>query len=168
MGGEDDGRAPLVIQATDEGSDPLLGHHIQSDGRLIEEQDVRIMEQGRCQVGPHALPQAQGAHRCIQEPLQVQQIAEGAIGIAEEVEIGPVPVGRDAVHVPQQVEGLDGGQVPPQVGALLLRPRRCDGRALSTAWWGTRPSIIPCPLVGTRMPVSILMVVDLPAPLGPM
>ena len=32
---------------------------------------------------------------------------------------------------------------------------------------GTIPSASMCPDVGTRMPVSILMVVDFPAPFGP-
>jgi hypothetical protein len=33
--------------------------------------------------------------------------------------------------------------------------------------WGIRPSTMRLPEVGTRMPVSILIVVDLPAPFGP-
>ena len=33
--------------------------------------------------------------------------------------------------------------------------------------YGTRPSTTTRPLLGTRMPVSIFIVVDLPAPLGP-
>jgi len=32
---------------------------------------------------------------------------------------------------------------------------------------GTRPATVALPLVGTRMPVSILIVVDFPAPFGP-
>ncbi|HKZ84312.1 MAG TPA: hypothetical protein VJ793_11720 [Anaerolineae bacterium] len=41
-------------------------------------------------------------------------------------------------------------------------------RAWSTrCFHGTRPSTITSPCVGTRMPVSILIVVDLPAPFGP-
>ena len=42
-------------------------------------------------------------------------------------------------------------------------------RALAMRWrWGTIPPTETSPPVGTRMPTSILMVVDLPAPLGPM
>lgn len=41
-------------------------------------------------------------------------------------------------------------------------------RALrSRSWYGTTPATCASPEVGVRMPVSILMVVDLPAPFGP-
>ena len=74
---------------------------------------------------------------------------------------------RDVVNAPQQLERFDHGDVPPKLRALpkdhadgLHVCRRCRQ--------GTKPLMRISPPLGTRMPVSILMVVDLPAPFGPM
>ena len=44
MGGKQDGNFSLPVELADEGSEALLCDHIDTDGRLVEEEDVRIMK----------------------------------------------------------------------------------------------------------------------------
>ena len=109
--GEDHGGAALPVDRADEPADALLGHHVQADGRLVQEQERRIVQQRGGQVGAHALAQAQAAHGRIQERAQLQQVVEQA-------QVVLVAIFRHAVDVVQQVQRLDHGQIPPQAGAL--------------------------------------------------
>ncbi len=77
-----------------------------------------------------------------------------------------VLLARDLVHVAGQVERLHDGDVPPQLRPLAEHD--ADAPRVLLALLGRHQAVDDEPaLAGTRMPVSILMVVDLPAPLGP-
>jgi hypothetical protein len=84
---------------------------VQADGGLVQEQDVGLVQQGRSDLGTHALPQGQLAHGLVEQPLQIQQ-GHQLVARARKAQ------GIDAVQVAQQVEAIAHGQVPPQLRAL--------------------------------------------------
>ncbi len=88
-----------------------LGHDVQADSRLIQEQYTRRMDQRGRDIGPHALPERQPAHGGIQELAQAEQFGEL---IHETSAVGR----RHIVHRGQYLEGIDGRKVPPQLRAL--------------------------------------------------
>ena len=94
--------------------------------------------------------------------VQVEQLDGSASRLAR------YALGRHPVDVAQQLERVAQRQVPPELRALAEHhadaPRQLD--ALPRPARGRPPR--SGPPVGTRMPVSILIVVDLPAPFGPM
>ena len=65
-------------------------------------------------------------------------------------------------------EGVAQRQVPPQLAALTEDHSEVAGQPRGGCGTGSSPQVRTCPAVGTRMPVSILIVVDLPAPFAPM
>ena len=111
MGGQHDGDAPFPVQPLDEISHGELGNGVQADGGLVQEEHRRRVQQGRRQVAPHALAEAELTHRDIVQRFQVHERGEFVPGPV-------VSIAPDPVDVPQQIEGLDNGQVPPQLGPL--------------------------------------------------
>ena len=85
----------------------------------------------------------------------------------EQVHVLTVSSLGNVVNVPQQVHRLDDRQIPPE--ARPLAEDRADVQDMLAALLPRNPAIdkqVPG-TVGTRIPVSILRVVDFPAPLGP-
>ena len=82
-------------------------------------------------------------------------------------QVAPVPVGVHPVDPAQQVERVAQRQVPPE---LVRWPKTTPMRRVSSTRLrdGSIPATEMRPAVGTSTPVSILIVVDLPAPFGPM
>ena len=111
VGGEQDGDAALAVQALDHLAHGELRRRVQADGGLIEEEDRRLVQQGRGDLGAHALAERELAHRLVEEPLQAQ---EGD----EFVAVAAVALRRQAVDVAQQVEAVGDWQVPPELGPL--------------------------------------------------
>ncbi len=111
MGGEQNGHAARPIELLEELAHAVLGDHVQTDGRLVQVQHLRIVQQGCRQIATHALAERELPHRCIQELVQPEQLAK-------EPEIGPVASLRNAVDVAEQIERIPQRQVPPQLGAL--------------------------------------------------
>ena len=118
------------------------------------------MQQRGRDVAAHPLAQRQLPDRYVEQVAEVEQFHEGR-------QVLPVPRHRDAVHLLQDGERVLQRQVPPQRGALAEHhadplgqlepmPRRIDAGHPDRA------------ADGTRIPVSILIVVDFPAPFGPM
>ena len=58
-------------------ADAVLGHHVQPDGRLVQVEDLRIVQQRGRQVAAHALAERELAHGRAQERVEVEQVAEG-------------------------------------------------------------------------------------------
>ena len=55
--GEQHGSATAAIDVADEGPDRRLHLNIHADGRLVEEQDVGLVQHGASQLAPHTLTQ---------------------------------------------------------------------------------------------------------------
>ena len=140
---------------------PLLADHVQADGRLVQHQQPRAVHQGGRHLAAHPLPQRQLAYGGVEllgdaEPVDQLRIACGR----RRPRVEPVDGGQDPERVPQR-------QIPPELAALAEHHPDLAGQH-PTCGTGSRPQVRTCPEVGTRMPVIILMVVDLPAPLAPM
>ena len=73
---------------------------------------------------------------------------------------------RNIVNPPQQLERFNHRDIPPELRPLA--ENHADRATYCRRWrYGINPFTIASPEVGTRMPVSILMLVDFPAPFGP-
>jgi hypothetical protein len=111
VGGEHHRRAALLLHVPQELVDRVLGHHVEADRRLVEEQHLRLVQQGGHQLQLHALAQRQVADRPqhqVAHPQHVDEFVPGAL------EAG----GLDAVDLAVQPEALGGRQVPPQLVPL--------------------------------------------------
>src|SRR5277367_2481846 len=103
--------AEFAIDGAQEMADVVFGHHVEANRRLIEEEQRRIMQQRGGQVAAHAFAERKFAHG------RVQIIANIQDGV-EMLHAGVKIALRDVVDAPQQLEGFDHGDVPPQLGAL--------------------------------------------------
>ena len=74
--GQEDRGAPLLVEADQQLAEPLLGDEVEADGRLVEEEDLGVVEQARGQLAAHALTERERAHRRVEEVGGVQQLAQ--------------------------------------------------------------------------------------------
>jgi hypothetical protein len=109
--GEQHGPAAAVHLVPQELPHLFLDHHVHPDRRLVEEDDLRVVDQRGGQVAPDSLPERQLAGPGVPELGQLKDRAE--LG-----EPGPVVSVADPVDVAEDRQGLPGRQVPPQLGTL--------------------------------------------------
>ena len=163
VGREQHGRAALgaLPHAGSARSRSLLSD-VQADGRLVEHQQLGGVQQRGGDLAAHPLAERQLAHRGVEERLHLEQLARTRRSR------GCQRRRRQPVDGAEQPERVAQRQVPPQLAALAEDHADPAGqrRALRGPARGRTTRTVP--EVGTRMPVSILMVVDLPAPLAPM
>ncbi len=111
VGGQDDRDALLAVQRADELPHRQLGRGVQSDGRLVQEQQAGTVQHRRGDLAAHPLAERELTHRRAQQMLDPQKadhpVAAAAIG----------GLGH-AVDVAQQVEAFGHRKVPPELGAL--------------------------------------------------
>ena len=75
MAGEQDGRLLLRVVLAQELPHGLLGDHVQADGRLVQEQDFRLVQQRRDQLHLRALAQRKLAHADVELVAHGEQFA---------------------------------------------------------------------------------------------
>ena len=66
VGGQEDGRAALAVGALDEVAHGQLGGGVEADGRLVEEEEARRVQQRRHQLAAHALAEPELPHRRVE------------------------------------------------------------------------------------------------------
>ena len=76
MARDDDGHIAPAVQIFEKADDLPLGENIHPDSRLVEEQEVGLMQQCHGHVGSHALPKAQFPDVSVQECRHIQQVNE--------------------------------------------------------------------------------------------
>ena len=153
------GDALVPVDLDQEVPHALLGDHVETDRGLVEEKQLRAVQHRSGQLTADSLAQRELAHRGLKEGIDVQHLSEPH-------QVPPVAVRRDLVDVAQQVERVLERQVPPELDALA--EHRADlAREPTRRRDGSKPATSTPPDDGTRIPVSILIVVDLPAPFGP-
>ena len=118
------------------------------------------MQQRRRDLGAHALAERELAHRLIEQPLEPEH--------RHQLVARPAIVALiDTVDVAQQIEAVDDRQIPPELRALTEHD--ADPRDVpQPIFVRNEPADHDSAAVGRRIPERILMVVDLPAPFGPM
>ena len=109
--GEQEGRALAPVDLLDKVADAALGHDVQADRRLVQEDDLGIVQQGDGDVCAHLLPEGELAHGLVQEAAHLQNLDE-------QVDVALVRLHRDLVHAPVQAEGVGHGQIPVELRAL--------------------------------------------------
>ena len=100
--------AVVVAQERAQG---LLRNDVEADGGLVEKQHPRAVEQRGDELHLHALAEREFADHDVELVADVEQRDQF-------VERGLPLVAGQAVDVPQEQEGLAGGQVPPQLVLL--------------------------------------------------
>ncbi len=153
------GYALLAVEPAHEVAHGELRGRIESDGRLVEEQDCRLVQQGGGNLARMRWPS---------ESWRTGWASSDSSRISHDSSRPAAIVRRrHAVDVGQEIEAIEHGQVPPELAALA--EHHADARDVPHAVsYGTRPPTSNRPRVGRRMPDRIFTVVDLPAPLGPM
>src|ERR1700722_17871392 len=103
--------AEFAIDGPQEMAVVVLRYNVQPDGGLVEKQQRRIVHARGGQIPTHSFA------KCELAPRRVEVIANVQDGV--EVLHARVKIAlRDVVDAPQQLEGLDHRDVPPQLRAL--------------------------------------------------
>ena len=80
VGGEQHGGALLAVHLDEELAHRLLADHVEPDGRLVEEQDRRVVEQRGGELAAHALAERQLAHGRVEQRAEVEPVGEARRG----------------------------------------------------------------------------------------
>ena len=123
--------AAVVLR--DEGADAPLHGHVQPDGRLVQEDDGRAVEQGRGDLALHPLAEREVAHGLSQERPELEQgdqLVQGA----------PVVGRRDAVDGAVELEGVRRRDVPDELVALAHDQRDLPQERLLPLRTGRSPA----------------------------
>ena len=107
-----------LVVLGDETADQRLHLDIEPDGGLIEEQDLRAVEERGAQLTSHPLAQGEVAGRLIEELAEIEQLNQLVEGL-------PVLWAWDVEQRAVELEGLGGGEVPEEL--LLLAHHQGDG-----------------------------------------
>src|SRR3954454_5002445 len=104
-------RAALGDELADELAHAILHGDVEADRRLVEVEDLRVVEERRREVGAHALAEREAARYRREDLLQLEQLREAGHSLA-------IHVLRDVEDVAQERERLAHGAVPPELRAL--------------------------------------------------
>src|ERR1700722_9705701 len=108
---QNDRRFPLGIDPRDELANRLLRHDVEPDGRLVQVDDARAVQECRRKIPAHPLAQRQLAHRGTQKILHLEDLDELS-------EVLAIAIGRNPVDRAQELERLDERKVPIELAAL--------------------------------------------------
>ena len=111
MGRQNHGRASLAVDPGDELANRLFGDHVEPDRRLVEKDELGIVQHRGREIAPHPFAQRQLADRRAHEPFEIEE--PGELG-----QVFPVAVPRNVVDRAQQLERLAQRQIPVQLAAL--------------------------------------------------
>src|SRR5438105_8253448 len=111
MRGQKDRDTLLRVQLSDQVTDTLLGDDIQANGRLVQEDDGGLVQQGSRQSAAHALPQAQLARRCAHVVFDIEDAHQKVAPFAVLIHI-------QLVDACQQTKGILRRQVIPELRLL--------------------------------------------------
>ena len=74
VGRQDNSCLPLPVDSFDEVAHRQFGDGIQADGRFVQEEQRRIVQESGNEIATHALTETELAHRHIQKRLQLKQV----------------------------------------------------------------------------------------------
>ena len=103
--------AALTVDLDEEVAHALLRHDVEADRRLVEEEQLRLVQHRRRQLAADALSERELAYRRLQERVEIEYLAKA-------LETRAIAPGRHAVDMAQELERVDQRQVPPQLHAL--------------------------------------------------
>src|SRR6185369_17272598 len=103
--------ASIAIQRSHKIANGQLRYGIETDRRLVEEEQPRTVKHARGDLAPHPLAERELAYRRREQALEIEQGDQF-------VEIAPVILRRHAIYVAQQHEAVGDREVPPKLRAL--------------------------------------------------
>ena len=124
VGGEEDGHPFLLVGRPGEFPDLLLGDHVQADGGFVEEDHLRLVDQGGRDLAAHALPQGELAHGRLHELLQLEELHQLP-------HPSPVPSIGHLVDPREKAEAVHRGQMHPELALLAEDGADAEGEASS-------------------------------------
>ena len=111
VGGEKDRRFVALVDGAKKLANGILGDDVEADGGLVEKKYRRIVEKRGGEIAAHALAERKFAHGYVEQFVETEDLIEKFHAL---VEIAL----RNVVDAPQKFERFDGGDVPPELGAL--------------------------------------------------
>ncbi len=72
------GHAALAVDLDEELAHALLGDDVEADRRLVEEEDLGVVQHRGDELAADALAERELAHRRLQERVELEQLAERA------------------------------------------------------------------------------------------
>ena len=116
-----------AVRLAEELAEPGLADDVEPDRRLVEVDDLGVVQQRGGDVAAHPLAERQLPDRRVEEGAEVEQVDECD-------EVGAEAVAGHPVDAPQQLERVAQRQVPPQRGALTEHDAD-PPRQLGASWW---------------------------------
>src|SRR5690606_35768150 len=74
VGRQEDRRPLLSVEVAEKAAYPLLGRGVKTQGRFIEEEDFRVVQQRRRYFRPHSLSEGEFPHGDVEELAYVQKL----------------------------------------------------------------------------------------------
>ena len=74
VGGQQQGGAALGVEGAEEVAQPALADHVEADRRLVEVEDLGVVEQRRGDVAAHPLPEGELADRDVEQVAEVEPL----------------------------------------------------------------------------------------------
>ena len=108
---EENGDAILAVVVAEKLADGALGHDVETDGRFVEKEDARAVEERSDEFHFHPLAEGKLAHHHVEfgaDGEKVDEFVEGGFELSF----------RNAVDGAEEIEGLDGGEIPPELVLL--------------------------------------------------
>ena len=76
VGGQEDGRALRLVEVDEQLAEAPFGQQVETDRRLVEEEDLGLVQEARGQLAAHPLPERQVAHRHVEAVRGVEQLGQ--------------------------------------------------------------------------------------------
>src|SRR6266700_1542773 len=109
--GEQNGDMLLGVDGEQEFTNTGFSYNIEANGWLIQVEQFGIVQESSGEVATHTLAEGELADRCINKFVEDKHRAQAS-------KVGGMAILRDAVEVAQKAQGVDEGQVPPELGTL--------------------------------------------------
>jgi hypothetical protein len=137
VAGQEHRRAVAPVVLGDERTDPLLHRHVEADRRLVEEEHLRLVQQGGDDPDLHPLAEREIAHRLADEIPDLEQVDQlvahrEIVGAVEPVDRAVQLEGVECRNVPLQLVPVPHHhRHPPEVLALATRGHMAEHARLT-------------------------------------
>ena len=105
---EENRHAILAVVVAEELANGTLRNDVETDGRFVEKEDARAVQERGDELHFHALAEGEFAHHDVEFGADGEEVDE-FVERGFELRLG------DAVDRAEEIEGLDGGEVPPEL-----------------------------------------------------
>lgn len=111
VAGHENGGRGVLAEVAQDVADGLPREDVEADGRFVEQEKTRRVQQCAHELGPGAVAEGELTHGGAEVPPDVEAGDEMVVAASEEGRL-------DVVDPPQQLVGVPHREVPPEAGAL--------------------------------------------------